>query len=381
MGIFDRIKNPYWDKVSGSAAFSIETDDGRIGVFSSMAIEESELMTFIGSNQREERQEFHLFDLDSPRQFFRSLKRRPWCDVVLFPLTIAEMGLRGLGGLIVDAYVACRDSAKDNWKQGKYGLAIVLGFLAVVAGLVNALLAQSLFFFAKVSLHVRAAVDGVMNTIAGLFTFNKARIKTGGKGFLRSALCLIVDGIVGLIAFGLKALCSVIPGAQPAIPYVSASLTGVQSIATGAIVSATASQMAITSGTVLASAGTSQIISQSIAPAKLAYTKDEVVDAAQNIQDEKLLNNSPSSTKRILDRMDNDDNALDYDESSLNARSLAPNNYFINSFNEDPEVKALVDRVKDLTDSYEDEDEQDCDSSDIESKDDNNSPTRKASVA
>lgn len=164
-----------------------------------------------------------------------------------FWLLWSEVAMKVVAAAIVDAYVYTREKLKESntW----YG-ALFWGALTAVTGLANAMIAQPLAFVANTLSHVRTVWDGFCHVVGSLFK-KDVKAKSGLKAMARGGLCLLIDGLVAGVAYGLAAICSVIPGAQVAVPFLTGTTTVVQAAMGSVAVSATSAAVAATSAATL----------------------------------------------------------------------------------------------------------------------------------
>ena len=259
----------YWDGVS--LFTEVEEDQNvRISIEGYSLFQEKQLLS---SREDMDEKAFIRAYLEGKVTFWNT---RRFPDVLFAPLIGAEYLFKSIGALFVMAYTYTRDKRE---KYESMASTIGWGALSVVTGILNALIAQPLFFVANTILHARAFCDGALRVVsAGFAKIGAAFLScfkstqatatslsnwgtqkgiSGLKTLAKSGLFLLADAFVGALAYGLSALCSVIPGAQLAVPFLTGGATAVQAAVGGSILGA--AQTAIVVSSVVATAAVSKL--------------------------------------------------------------------------------------------------------------------------
>lgn len=202
----------------------------------------------------------HVVDHQSKRPplyptFGRWIANRPLLDYfpINFVLLAIEVVLKTIGAAIIDAYVYFREKLR-GCSNSNYGGMFLWSTMMVITGLLNALVAQPLFFVANVASHVRTFFDGLFNFFLIAPFSEEMTAKSAAQAMARGTLGLLADGLVAGVAYGLAGICSIIPGAQVAVPFLTGMATVVQA-ATGSIIVSAATAVAAAVSAIFVTAG------------------------------------------------------------------------------------------------------------------------------
>lgn len=203
-----------------------------------------------------------IVDLEASRSLKDFVAKRPLLEKIPvlpnFWLLLTEIALKAVGAIIVDAYVHSREKKE---KARSLGSAMWWDFLMQLTLLANLMIAQPLFFIANVFSHVRTVCDGFLNLLVSPFVEKSwVAAKSAFKAMGRGLLGLVTDGLIAGVAYGLAGICSLIPGAQAAVPFLTGTTTLVQA-AIGSIVVSSETAM-IAAASTAAVVGVSSVVQQ-----------------------------------------------------------------------------------------------------------------------
>ncbi len=227
----------YWRKTQLSIANIVEGGrNAGISVLDQIAIEDKcSSVSHLSSDKECVEKYFINTDENSNQSIIPQLERffrsRRLCDIATSPFLLGEVILKYAGAPFTHCYNYFwelfnksreeEQKQKTGWTSASVGSAIGIGLFFIL----NAVIAQPLFYLGNVLAHARHFTDGVLNLIYCMVTANKKKAATCLEVIGKSFLNLVVDFAVGLVCYGLAAVCSVVPFLQPAVPVFTSLAT------------------------------------------------------------------------------------------------------------------------------------------------------------
>lgn len=212
-------------------AYNSDADYANSPVYRAIATE----VSLLSINEQESRSSIRKLSLAkdgihirSPMRAFLAFQLRDglsWITgvrVIMLPLGLFAEALRMLGEPIERRYQAYKENANQAYSRGVKKSTEFGWWLAIFGmGILNGLIVQPLFFLANTILHLRIAIEGIVQAFSCLFS-DREKSKRGARVFLAGTACLLVDAIAASAVYFLSVFFPI------ATPYLTGLSTSIQ---------------------------------------------------------------------------------------------------------------------------------------------------------